>query len=113
VRQPQEDPACWPRRLGGRRRRSSVPGNSTWVRHYVAVGSKGDKPRKPKHRLPKVPKYEEPNTLPLPGLVGGASAGPGPAGDGGNHQHSQEPGRAGKVLLWLLGRRPKDPNPIP
>jgi hypothetical protein len=57
-----------------------------------------------------VPKYEEPNTLPLPGLVGGA---PGPAGDGGNHQHSQDPGRAGKALLWLLGRRPKDPNPTP
>jgi hypothetical protein len=93
--------------------RSSVPGNSTWIGHHVAVGSKGDKPRKPKHRLPKVPKYEEPNTLPLPGLVGGATTGPGPAGDGGNHQHSQEPGRAGKALLWLLGRRPKDPNPTP
>ena|SRR3984885_7370334 len=112
VRQTQQDRACWPGRLGGRRWRSSVPGNSTWIGHHVAVGSKGDKPRKLKHRLPKVPKYEEPNTLPLPGLVGGAS-GPGPTGDGGNHQHSQEPGRAGKVLLWLLGRRPKDPNPTP
>ena len=77
------------------------------------MGSKGDKPRKPKHRLPKVPKYEEPNTLPFPGLVGGATTGPGPAGYGGNHEHSQEPGRAGKALLWLLGRRPKDPNPTP
>ena len=77
------------------------------------MGSKGDKPRKPKHRLPKVPKGEEPNTLPLPGLVGGATTGPGPAGYGGDHQHSQDPGRAGKALLWLLGRRPKDPNPTP
>jgi hypothetical protein len=86
------------------------PWYSTWIGLYVAVGSKGDKPRQPKHRLPKVPKYEEPNTLPLPGLVGGATA-PGPAGDGGSHQHSLAPGRAGKALLWLLGRRPKDPNP--
>jgi hypothetical protein len=87
-------------------------GSSTWIGHYVAVGSKGDKPRKPKRRLPRVPKYEEPNTLPLPGLVGGET-GPGPAGDGGNHEHSQGPGRAGKALLWLLGRRPKDPSPTP
>jgi len=75
------------------------------------VGSKGDKPRKPKHPLPKVPKGEEPNTLPLPGLVGGATTDS--AGFGGYHQHVQNPGRAGKALLWLLGRRPKDPNPAP
>jgi len=77
------------------------------------VGSKGDKPRKPKRRLPKVPKYEEPNTLSLPGLGGGATTGPGPMGYGGDHQHSKEPGWAGKRLLWLLGRRPKEPNPTP
>jgi hypothetical protein len=77
------------------------------------MGSKGDKPRKRKHRLPKVPRYEEPNTLPLPGLVGGATTGPGPAGYGGDHHRSHEPGRAGKALLWLLGRRPKEPEPRP
>lgn len=83
------------------------------VWHDVAVGSRGDKPRKPKQHLPKVPKYEEPNTLPLPGLVGDSSTGPGPAGYGGDHHHSGEPGRAGKALLWLLGRRPKEPKPTP
>ena len=35
------------------------------------VGSAGNKPRKPKRRLAKVPKYEEPNTLPAQGLTGG------------------------------------------
>lgn len=79
----------------------------------MVVGSKGDKPRKRRHRLRKVPKLEEPNTLSLPGLVGGATTGPGPGGYGGDHHHSQEPGRAGKALLWLLGRRPKEPNPTP
>ena len=34
------------------------------------VGSAGSKPRKPKRRLAKVPKYEEPNTLPAQGLTG-------------------------------------------
>lgn len=83
------------------------------IGHDVAVGAKGDKPRKTKHRLPKVPKYEEPNTLPFTGLGGGATSGPGPLGYGGDHQHSHEPGRAGKALLWLLGRRPKEPNATP
>lgn len=94
--------------------KNAIPeGSSAWIGHDVGVGSKGEKSRKPKHRLPKVPKYEEPNTLPLPGLVGGASAGPRPGGYGGDHQHSQAPGRAGKALLWLLGRRPKEPNSTP
>lgn len=113
VRRSQEDPASWPGRSGGLRLRSWVPDNAARIWHDVAVGSKGDKPRKPKHRLPKVPKYEEANTLPLPGLVGDATTGSGPMGYGGDHQHSQEPGRAGKALLWLLGRRPKEPNPTP
>ncbi len=95
------------------RRRSPVRAPSARIGHDVVVGSQGDKPRKAKHRLPKVPKYEEPNTLPLPGLGGGATTGPGPEGYGGDHQHSQQPGRAGKALLWLLGRRPKEPNPTP
>jgi len=86
-------------------------GDSAQIGHDVAVGTKGDKPRKPKHQLPKVPKHEEPNTLPLPGLVGGATTGPGPGGYGGDHQHSHAPGRAGKALLWLLGRRRKEPDP--
>ena len=34
------------------------------------MGSAGDKPRKQKRRLAKVPKYEEPNSLPAQGLTG-------------------------------------------
>src|SRR5258708_5770763 len=85
---PQEDPACGPGRLGRQWSRNSVARNSTWIAYGVAVGSKGDKPRKPKHPLPKVPKGEQPNTLPLPGLVGGATTDP--AGNRGDHQHSQD-----------------------
>jgi hypothetical protein len=84
---------------------------ATRIGHDVVVGSEGDKPRKPKHRLPKVPKREEPNTIPLPGLVGGATAVRDPAGYGGEHRHSHQPGKAGKALLWLLGRRRKEPDP--
>ncbi len=94
---------------------SAVDRGSTdrWIGHDVAVGSEGDKPRKPKHRLPKVPKYEEPSALPAPVLGAGATTGSGPTGHGGNHQHSHDAGRAGKALLWLLGRRRKDPEPDP
>lgn len=104
-----DDVRSGPRRVAAATRQA-LPGR---IRHDVAVGSKGDKPRKPKRRLPKVPKYEEPNTLPFRGLGGGATTGPGSLGYGGDHQHSHEPGRAGKALLWLLGRRPKEPNPTP
>ena len=38
------------------------------------MGSTGDKPRKQRRRLAKVPKYEEPNTLPAPGLTGSSDA---------------------------------------
>ena len=41
-----------------------------YLSQTVAVGSTGNKPRKPKRRLAKVPKYEEPNTFPGGGLSG-------------------------------------------
>ncbi|MGO9028564.1 MAG: hypothetical protein ACLQOZ_08040 [Acidimicrobiales bacterium] len=79
------------------------------------MGSKGDKPRKGKHPLPKVPKYEEPNDLPLPGVGGGGGIG---AGGGSRFGHSSDhhpggkrPGKAGQFLLRLLGQRPKDADP--
>jgi hypothetical protein len=34
------------------------------------MGSAGEKPRRQKRRLAKVPKYEEPNSLPAQGLTG-------------------------------------------
>jgi hypothetical protein len=69
------------------------------------MGSSGDKPRKPRHPLPKVPKYEEPNSLPLPGLGGGGDVGSGRFGHGSGHKHPGKPGRAGTFLLRMLGMR--------
>lgn len=77
--------------------------------HYVVVGSEGDKRRKPKHPLAKVPRHEEPNELPLPGLGGGAGLGLGRSGHEAAH-HAVQPGRPGRLLLRVLGRRPKEPE---
>jgi hypothetical protein len=68
------------------------------------MGSAGDTPRKPRHPLPKVPKYEEPNSLPL---GGGAGQGYGRFGHGSGHHDPDKPGRAGAFLLRILGMRPK------
>jgi len=73
------------------------------------MGSDGDTPRKPKHRLGKVPRYEEPNELPLPGLGGGGGLGLGRSGHG-TERRPLQPGRAGRLLLRVLGRRPKEPG---
>jgi hypothetical protein len=74
------------------------------------MGSADDKPRKPKRPLPKVPKFEEPNDLPLPGLTGASRFGhrDGRFGHGSDHKHPGMPGRAGLFLLRMLGRRPKE-----
>jgi hypothetical protein len=74
------------------------------------MGSAGDKPRKPRHPLAKVPKFEEPNELPLPGLTGAGQSGlqNGRFGHGSDHKHPGKPGRAGVFLLRMLGRRPKE-----
>jgi hypothetical protein len=58
-----------------------------------------------------VPKYEEPNEIPLAGLGGGAATGVGRFGHSSDHHEVKEPGWAGTLLLRLLGRRPKDPDP--
>jgi hypothetical protein len=75
------------------------------------MGSKGDKPRKAKHPLPKVPKYEEPNEIPLAGLGGGMGNVPGRYGHSADHRHDEAPGRFGRFFLRLLGPRPKQPGP--
>ena len=69
------------------------------------MGSRGLKPRKPKHPLPKVPKGEVPNTIPLAGLGGGAH---GEAGRLGHEHPAPPPGRFGAALLKMLGLRPRD-----
>jgi hypothetical protein len=72
------------------------------------MGSSGDKPRKPRHRLAKVPKYEEPNSLPLAGLGGGGGAESGRFGHGSDHKRNGKPGRAGSFLLRMLGMGKKE-----
>jgi hypothetical protein len=73
------------------------------------MGSAGDKQRKPRRRLAKVPKYEEPNDLPLPGLGGGGGGqGNGRFGHGSDHKHPKKPGRAGTFVLRMLGMGPKE-----
>ena len=74
----------------------------------MEMGSSGDKPRKPRHPLAKVPKYEEPNSLPLPGLGGSGEPGSGRFGHGSDHRHPGKPGRAGTFLLRMLGMRSKE-----
>jgi hypothetical protein len=66
------------------------------------MGSQGSKPRKKKHKLDKVPKYEEPNQA--EGFTGGSFGRSGHSSDG---HATGEPGRAGSFLLRLLGRQPK------
>jgi hypothetical protein len=74
-----------------------------------AMGSAGDKSRKQKRRLGKVPKYEEPNSLPAEGLTG-SSGGPfgsryGHSAD--HHGAEKPPGRFGAFVLRTLGMKPK------
>ena len=73
-----------------------------------AMGSAGDKPRKQKQRLPKVPKYEEPNSLPAQGLTGSSGGVFGSRyGHSADHHPHKEPGRFGAFILRLLGMKPK------
>jgi hypothetical protein len=72
------------------------------------MGSAGDKPRKQKRRLGKVPKYEEPNTLPLQGLTGDSSGVFGSRyGHSADHHREKGPGRLGAFVLRCLGMKPK------
>jgi hypothetical protein len=76
------------------------------------MGSAGDKPRKQKHPLPNVPKYEEPNSFPVPGLTGGSGVDDhsgGRFGHGADGKKHHGPGRLGRGFLRLLGMRPRDP----
>jgi hypothetical protein len=72
------------------------------IGHDGQMGSRGGKPRKEKHRTPKVPKYEEPNRA--EGFTGGSFGRSGHSADG---HHADQPGKAGSYLLRLLGRNPK------
>ena len=73
------------------------------------MGSAGDKPRKSRRRLPKVPKYEEPNTFPAAGLTGSAGGVYGSRyGHSADHHDGKQPGRLGSFVLRCLGMKPKN-----
>ena len=92
----------------------SVSAITPWefIRHNLVMGSADDKPRKPRHPLAKVPKYEEPNSMPLQGLGGGSGFGLrfGRFGHGSDGKKHHRPAWPGRFLLWLLGMRPKEPK---
>jgi hypothetical protein len=73
------------------------------------MGSSGDTPRKPKHRMGRV-KYEEATNIQLAGLaetndpISGTRLGHNKA-----HGRAQNIGKFGTFFLWCLGRRRKDP----
>ena len=73
------------------------------------MGSAGDKPRKQKRRLAKVPKYEEPNSLPAQGLTGssGGVYGSRYGHSADHHAAEKSPGRVGGFVLRVLGMKPK------
>lgn len=73
------------------------------------MGQDGDKPRKKRHPLAKVPKYQETNAFPLSAL-GGGGGGIGPTGrfgHGSDNKEHRRPSRAGALLLGLLGIHPQ------
>jgi hypothetical protein len=69
------------------------------------MGSSGDTPRKPRHRLART-KYAEANNIQLAGL---AESSEGPSGTrlGHNqaHKRAQDLGTFQRFFLWCLGRR--------
>ena len=73
------------------------------------MGRAGDKPRKPRRRLAKVPKYEEPNTFPAAGLTGGGEEvfNPRYGHSADRHAHERRPGRFGAFVLRCLGMKQK------
>ncbi|MGA2933425.1 MAG: hypothetical protein ABSE98_15245 [Acidimicrobiales bacterium] len=72
------------------------------------MGRAGDKARKPKRRLAKVPKYEEPNSFPAAGLTGSSGGSFGSRyGHSAGHHQEKPPNRFGAFVLRCLGMKPK------
>jgi len=78
------------------------------MRQTGTMGRSGSKPRKPKRRLGKVPKYEEPNTFPAAGLTGSSGGVYGSRyGHSAGHRQQKPPGRFGRFVLRTLGMKQK------
>src|SRR5579863_6361874 len=77
------------------------------ARKVAIMGEAGNKPRKFRRRLPKVPKGAEPNDIHLAGL---ANSSGGAYGNRLDHElsgsRSQNLSKFGRFILWCLGRRP-------
>jgi hypothetical protein len=72
------------------------------------MGSSGDKPRKPRRHLRKVPRGEEGSNIQIGGLAEGDNSGAGPRlGHENASGRSYEIGKFQTFVLWCLGRRPK------
>lgn len=86
--------------------RRRQPGHLGQTEH---MGSAGEKPRKQKQRLAKVPKYEEPNSFPAQGLTGSSGGVYGSRyGHSADHHGAEKPpGRFGAFILRMLGQKPK------
>ena len=69
------------------------------------MGTAGDKPRKPRHRMARVSKYEDTSGNPLAGLTGSSSASAGPGSGSGPAHERPGVGKVGTFFLWCLGRR--------
>jgi len=75
------------------------------------MGSSGDRPRKTRRRLAKVPRGAEANNIQLAGLTSSTDSVHGSRLDHDvAHGRSENVGRFGRFFLWLLGRRRKDPE---
>jgi hypothetical protein len=74
------------------------------------MGSADDRPRKQRHPLTKVPKYEEPNALPIPGFGSDNSFGVryGRFGHGSDGRRPRRPNVVARSLLRILGVRTEE-----
>jgi hypothetical protein len=81
--------------------------SSAFIGHDGEVGSADDKPRKRRHPLRKVPKYETPNTLSFPGLTPESGFGQSSSrfGHGSDGKKYGRPGSIGRGFLRVLGMR--------
>ena len=78
------------------------------------MGASGDKPRRFRHRMAKVPRGEEVTNIQLAGLAESSAGVSGTRlGHEAAHGRSQNVGPVGRFVLWCLGRRPKDPQREP